>query len=240
MDARPLPGRHQRNGRQARVLPLGTANARPTSPVAISHVPFRPGLRWPSTSRRTWSRRCPGAAGVCTREPPWSIPGTCGVAPCRHLMRRSPMVVVRYARRPAEDVAFIGGIDLDHGSRDDADHRGDRRASAQTPSSAPTPPITTCSSSCADRWCGTRRRSSANGGRTRRLLVDCPGTWFPAGSTGCDAWGRRYDLPCPTRPLRAVQLLRTYQVVDARLGADRRRARLRTRSARAERSGRPG
>jgi hypothetical protein len=43
-------------------------------------------------------------------------------------MRLSPMVVVRYARRPAEDVAFIGGIDLDHGSRDDADHRGDRQS----------------------------------------------------------------------------------------------------------------
>ena len=38
------------------------------------------------------------------------------------------MVVVRYARRPAEDVAFIGGIDLDQGSRDDADHRGDRQS----------------------------------------------------------------------------------------------------------------
>jgi phosphatidylserine/phosphatidylglycerophosphate/cardiolipin synthase-like enzyme len=38
------------------------------------------------------------------------------------------MVVIRHAHRPIDDVAFIGGIDLDHGSRDDADHQGDRQS----------------------------------------------------------------------------------------------------------------
>jgi phosphatidylserine/phosphatidylglycerophosphate/cardiolipin synthase-like enzyme len=35
------------------------------------------------------------------------------------------MVVLRHARRPAADVAFVGGIDLCHSRRDDAAHRGD-------------------------------------------------------------------------------------------------------------------
>ncbi|OBF48724.1 phospholipase [Mycolicibacterium monacense] len=34
-------------------------------------------------------------------------------------------VVIRYAGRPRDDVAFVGGIDFDRGSRDDAGHRGD-------------------------------------------------------------------------------------------------------------------
>lgn len=39
-------------------------------------------------------------------------------------------VVIRYAGRPSEDVAFVGGIDLDRGSRDDAGHRGDPQPDA--------------------------------------------------------------------------------------------------------------
>lgn len=35
------------------------------------------------------------------------------------------LLVVRHKDRPADDVAFVGGIDLCHGRRDDADHRGD-------------------------------------------------------------------------------------------------------------------
>ncbi|MGN0065798.1 MAG: phospholipase D family protein [Nocardioides sp.] len=37
-------------------------------------------------------------------------------------------VVVRYAGSPARDVAFVGGIDLCHGRRDDANHGGDPQA----------------------------------------------------------------------------------------------------------------
>src|SRR3954447_4377202 len=35
------------------------------------------------------------------------------------------LVVVRHPSRPADDVAFVGGIDLSYGRRDDADHAGD-------------------------------------------------------------------------------------------------------------------
>jgi phosphatidylserine/phosphatidylglycerophosphate/cardiolipin synthase-like enzyme len=35
------------------------------------------------------------------------------------------MVVLRHAHRPADDVAFVGGIDLCHSRRDDASHQGD-------------------------------------------------------------------------------------------------------------------
>ena len=35
------------------------------------------------------------------------------------------LVVIRYAGRPADDIAFVGGIDLCHARRDDARHHGD-------------------------------------------------------------------------------------------------------------------
>lgn len=37
-------------------------------------------------------------------------------------------VVIRYAGSPERDVAFVGGIDLAHGRRDDSEHRGDPQA----------------------------------------------------------------------------------------------------------------
>jgi phosphatidylserine/phosphatidylglycerophosphate/cardiolipin synthase-like enzyme len=40
------------------------------------------------------------------------------------------MVVVQYQGRPSEDVAFVGGIDLVHGRRDDARHLGDPQTAA--------------------------------------------------------------------------------------------------------------
>jgi phosphatidylserine/phosphatidylglycerophosphate/cardiolipin synthase-like enzyme len=49
------------------------------------------------------------------------------------------MVVIRHAGRPADDVAFIGGIDLDHGSRDDTDHRGDQQSVGADPFFGPNP-----------------------------------------------------------------------------------------------------
>jgi phosphatidylserine/phosphatidylglycerophosphate/cardiolipin synthase-like enzyme len=49
------------------------------------------------------------------------------------------MVVVRHARRPEDDIAFMGGIDLDHGSRDDADHGGDPKSVGADRFFGPTP-----------------------------------------------------------------------------------------------------
>ena len=54
---------------------------------------------------------------------------------CHH----QKMVVVRHTDRPHDDVAFLGGIDLDHGSRDDADHRGDRQSVGADPVYGPNP-----------------------------------------------------------------------------------------------------
>ena len=50
------------------------------------------------------------------------------------------LVVVRRQGRPHEDVAFVGGIDLCHGRRDDADHAGDPQAPPLDGRYGPTPP----------------------------------------------------------------------------------------------------
>ncbi|ORV38012.1 phospholipase [Mycobacterium doricum] len=39
-------------------------------------------------------------------------------------------VAIRYAGRPGDDLAFVGGIDFDRGSRDDAGHQGDPQAAS--------------------------------------------------------------------------------------------------------------
>ena len=49
-------------------------------------------------------------------------------------------VVVRRKGRPEEDVAFVGGIDLCHGRRDDADHAGDPQAPPLDERYGETPP----------------------------------------------------------------------------------------------------
>jgi phosphatidylserine/phosphatidylglycerophosphate/cardiolipin synthase-like enzyme len=49
-------------------------------------------------------------------------------------------VVVRHARRPADDVAFVGGIDLCHSRNDDADHLGDRQRQPMSRVYGPRPP----------------------------------------------------------------------------------------------------
>jgi phosphatidylserine/phosphatidylglycerophosphate/cardiolipin synthase-like enzyme len=50
------------------------------------------------------------------------------------------LVIVRHATRIRSDVAFVGGIDLGHGRRDDDAHRGDRRAVSLDPRYGPRPP----------------------------------------------------------------------------------------------------
>jgi phosphatidylserine/phosphatidylglycerophosphate/cardiolipin synthase-like enzyme len=56
---------------------------------------------------------------------------------CHH----QKMVVVRYRDRPRDDRAFLGGIDLDHGGRDDADHRGDPQSVGADPVYGPNPAL---------------------------------------------------------------------------------------------------
>jgi phosphatidylserine/phosphatidylglycerophosphate/cardiolipin synthase-like enzyme len=50
------------------------------------------------------------------------------------------LVVMRHAGRAERDVAFVGGIDLCHSRRDDADHQGDRQRQAMAPVYGQTPP----------------------------------------------------------------------------------------------------
>jgi phosphatidylserine/phosphatidylglycerophosphate/cardiolipin synthase-like enzyme len=50
------------------------------------------------------------------------------------------MVLIRHPSRVDHDVAFIGGIDLSHGRRDDARHNGDHQAIKLDPRYGPRPP----------------------------------------------------------------------------------------------------
>ena len=50
------------------------------------------------------------------------------------------IVVIRHPDRPDADVAFVGGIDLCHSRRDDADHDGDDQAMAMPDVYGDTPP----------------------------------------------------------------------------------------------------
>ncbi|MGV8977787.1 MAG: phospholipase D family protein [Cellulomonas sp.] len=50
------------------------------------------------------------------------------------------LVVLRHAAHPERDVAFIGGIDLCHGRRDDAAHRGDPQGDPMAAVYGPRPP----------------------------------------------------------------------------------------------------
>ncbi len=50
------------------------------------------------------------------------------------------IVVVRYAGRPEQDVAFVGGIDLCHSRNDDARHGGDAQPVQMSPRYGPRPP----------------------------------------------------------------------------------------------------
>jgi phosphatidylserine/phosphatidylglycerophosphate/cardiolipin synthase-like enzyme len=50
------------------------------------------------------------------------------------------LVVIRHARTSENDIAFVGGIDLCHSRRDDADHHGDHQRQAMAPVYGQTPP----------------------------------------------------------------------------------------------------
>jgi phosphatidylserine/phosphatidylglycerophosphate/cardiolipin synthase-like enzyme len=50
------------------------------------------------------------------------------------------LVVIRHAERTDRDEAFVGGIDLCHSRRDDADHQGDRQRQAMAPVYGDRPP----------------------------------------------------------------------------------------------------
>lgn len=50
------------------------------------------------------------------------------------------MLVIRHRDDPSRDIAYVGGIDLCHSRRDDADHHGDPQALSMAAEYGPTPP----------------------------------------------------------------------------------------------------
>ena len=156
---------------------------------------------------------------------------------CHH----QKLLVVRRRGRASEDVAFVGGIDLCHGRRDDADHAGDPHA----------PPL--------DEQYGSRPP-------WHDAMVEIRG---PAVSQVLDVFAERWDDPTPVdhrNPYRALlhrlahmprhpeplpkrwdppphigdhlgQVLRTY---PAKRPASRSRLRARVRSPAATRAGSRG
>ena len=94
---------------------------------------------------------------------------------CHH----QKLFVVRRQGRPSEDVAFVGGIDLCHGRRDDADHAGDPQAIELDKRYGPRPP-----------W--------------HDAMVEIKG---PAVSHVLDVFSERWDDPTPVdhrNPYRAL------------------------------------
>ena len=77
------------------------------------------------------------------------------------------LVVLRHRDRPEADVAFVGGIDLCHGRRDDEQHLGDPQAMPMAGAYGPHRRGTTSSWPSGVLPWATSRRCSGSGGRTR-------------------------------------------------------------------------
>jgi phosphatidylserine/phosphatidylglycerophosphate/cardiolipin synthase-like enzyme len=124
------------------------------------------------------------------------------------------LVLIRHPSFLDRDVAFVGGIDLSHGRRDDTDHRGDHQVIKLDPRYGPRPPwhdvqleirgpaITVLDLTFRERWEDPTPLNHA--GRLRALLVramsrDRVARPLPA----------RLGDP-PAQGGHAVQVLRTY------------------------------
>ncbi len=123
------------------------------------------------------------------------------------------LVVIRHAASPERDVAFVGGIDLCHSRRDDADHHGDQQRQAMAPVYGDTPP-----------WHDAQL--AVHGPAVGDLEFCFRERWDDRGSLSRDPLGILHDLlrhtdrkasvlpPMPPDPAPAgthtVQVLRTY------------------------------
>ena len=122
-------------------------------------------------------------------------------------------VVIRHPDRPAADVVFLGGIDLAHGRRDDADHAGDpqRQAFARWYGDRPAwhdiqvelrgPAVRDAEDVFRERW------------EDPAALSRLPWHVLPDLVRGEDRRADRLPAPRPDPPVAgtcAVQLLRTY------------------------------
>ncbi|MBD0735156.1 phospholipase D family protein [Streptomyces sp. CBMA29] len=122
-------------------------------------------------------------------------------------------VVLRHPDRPEHDVAFVGGIDLCHSRRDDADHGGDTRAVPMSAPYGPTPPwhdiqlevrgpaVGAIEATFRERWEDPSALSRSPLNRLRALVT--------REDTVADPLPPQPPDPEP-RGTRTVQVLRTY------------------------------
>ena len=87
-------------------------------------------LRFSSTENRSLSERVNDVGGEVLLDQRVRTVGS----------HHQKFVVIRHRDRPAQDVAFLGGIDLAHGRRDDADHGGDPQTQPFSHEYGPRPP----------------------------------------------------------------------------------------------------
>jgi phosphatidylserine/phosphatidylglycerophosphate/cardiolipin synthase-like enzyme len=123
------------------------------------------------------------------------------------------LVVLRHPGRPELDVAYVGGIDLCHGRRDDAAHRGDTQPLRMSPAYGPLPPwhdiqlavrgpaVGDLEAVFRERWCDPAPLTRNPVRRLGDLLH------------GDDTWPGPLPPQLPDPPAcgtHAVQVLRTY------------------------------
>ena len=111
-------------------------------------------------------------------------------------------VVLRHPGRPELDVAFVGGIDLCHSRRDDADHRGDPQPQPMAAVYGDRPPWHDVQLAMTRARRRRRRdRRSGSGGTTPQPLSRNPLRWLarpgPPGRAG--RADRAAARSCPTR-----------------------------------------
>ena len=123
------------------------------------------------------------------------------------------LVVIRHSAGPESDIAFVGGIDLCHSRRDDADHLGDRQRQVMAPVYGDRPP-----------WHDAQ--IAVHGPAVGDLEFCFRERWDDRGRLSRDPLGILHDLlrhtdrtastlpPIPADPppsgTHAVQVLRTY------------------------------
>jgi phosphatidylserine/phosphatidylglycerophosphate/cardiolipin synthase-like enzyme len=125
------------------------------------------------------------------------------------------LVLLLHPGRPEEDQAFIGGIDLCHGRRDDEHHEGDPQAEALDPSFGARPPwhdiqaevygpaVADLVETFRERW-NDETPLEKTGVRLGGLTIKATGETEPPEPLP------PYDGPSPVKGTHAVQVLRTY------------------------------
>jgi phosphatidylserine/phosphatidylglycerophosphate/cardiolipin synthase-like enzyme len=123
------------------------------------------------------------------------------------------LVVLRYHTRPELDVAYVGGIDLCHSRRDDAEHRGDRQSQPMAASYGTAPPwhdiqLAVRGPAVADVETVFRERWTDRAPLSRNP-VNLVSTWIHRDDDRAAPIPEPFPDPSP-RGTAKVQLLRTY------------------------------